>query len=79
MKKNRGIYYGLHFKLINGKDVMVLENLHITTLLEFLKQIFRVLWRKTSTRMRKEYKEIYKGEFGKLLEQASLFFYISLP
>lgn len=40
-KKNKGTYYGLYFKLKNGKKVMVAEVIHITTLINFLKEFLR--------------------------------------
>ena len=36
-KKNRGTYYILYFKLKNGKRAMLSENIHITTLINFLR------------------------------------------
>ena len=40
-KKNKGTYYGVYFKLKNGKSIMVSENIHITTLINFLKGILK--------------------------------------
>ena len=37
-RKNKGAYYVLYFKLKNGKRVMLSENVHITTLIPFLKE-----------------------------------------
>ena len=40
-KKNKGTYYGLYFKLKNGKKVMVAETIHITTLINFLGEFLK--------------------------------------
>lgn len=37
-KKNRGTYYVLYFKLKNEKRVMLSDNIHITTLINFLRE-----------------------------------------
>ncbi len=40
-KKNKGTYYCLYLKLKNGKNVMISEVLHITTLINFLKMFLK--------------------------------------
>ncbi len=68
LKKNRGMYYGVYFKLRNGKSVMVSENLHITTLLEFLNKFLELYEDKLPPECVETIKEFIK-EKGSLIRK----------